>query len=87
VLALVFLLLISILTHAVLPGTLANVGSQESISDADSMALAVDSALNDGLQAIFPNNFSIEQGCLHMYDNGKLIEIGGIFEQDDSEPV
>ncbi len=62
-------------------------GSREMISSAESIAIAVDMALNGGLDANFSEVFSVEQGKLHIEHEGKIIEVGGVFESDNAEPV
>lgn len=58
----------------------------EQITYAESVALAVDSALNCGIETEF-SNFTIEQNKLHIKYDGKIIEIGGVFVYDTNEPV
>ena len=65
----------------------AAAGSREMIGSAESIAIAVDMALNGGLDANFSEVFSVEQGKLHIEHEGKIIEVGGVFESDDAEPV
>ena len=59
----------------------------EHIALAESTALALDMALNGGVSVEFPDDFSVEQHRLHMTHRGKIIEVGGVFEIDSTDPV
>ncbi|VVC04153.1 Uncharacterised protein [Candidatus Bilamarchaeum dharawalense] len=59
----------------------------ERVHSAESITLAVDMALNAGLDANVSEFFSVEQNKLHINYEGKLIEVGGVFANNDKEPV
>jgi uncharacterized membrane protein len=83
-LVLLSLILISIFTGSILSLT---VPISNQILSASSIATAVSSSLNNGIQASFDQYFSIEQDRLHIRNGSKLIEVGGIFEYDPCEPI
>ncbi|MFH1520801.1 MAG: hypothetical protein ABID61_04095 [Candidatus Micrarchaeota archaeon] len=87
---LVSLILIMLFTSAIL-SQISSARSAakytEQINSAESIALAVDSALNCGITTEFSDFFTIEQNKLHMKYEGKIIEVGGVFIYDNSEPI
>lgn len=81
-------ILIIILTGAILfEMDKSSIYSQNDINKAHSMAIAIDCALNDGVEATFDGYFSIEQNKLHITNGSKIIEVGGVFESDKAQPV
>ncbi|MEW6035027.1 MAG: hypothetical protein AB1529_00300 [Candidatus Micrarchaeota archaeon] len=64
----------------------------EQISRAEAAARALEAMHNAGGRMTFDFreegvSYSVERGRFHSSHEGKVIEIGGVFENDDSEPV
>lgn len=88
--ALLSLILVALFTSAILSQISSAKSAMlftEQINSAESIALAVDAALNCGVTTEFSDFFTIEQNKLHMKYEGKIIEIGGVFVYDTNEPV
>ncbi|NYZ74414.1 class III signal peptide-containing protein [Candidatus Micrarchaeota archaeon] len=64
----------------------------ERINAAESAARAVEAMLNSGSDMRFDFRdenifYSVEQGKFHIVHEGKAIEVGGVFADDDSKPI
>ncbi len=64
----------------------------ERINAAGSAARAVEAMLNSGSDMRFDFrdegiSYSVEQGKLHVIHEGKAIEVGGVFADDNSKPI
>jgi hypothetical protein len=89
-LAVVSALAIALIAHE---GSARNkIDGMERINAAESATRAVEAMLNSGSDMRFDFRdediyYSVEQGKFHVIYEGKAIEVGGVFADDDSKPV